>query len=95
MLNLSWGNQREDILVYNIREIFDETSKCANVISEHGEILKKVIPKEVINSNSYIYDILSRPLVESNLIYCKRVDSTKYSKEFIHWFSEKIQEKNY
>lgn len=30
---------------------------------------------------------------DTNLIYCKRIDSTKYSKEFANWLSEKMHEK--
>ncbi len=91
-LNLSWSNLEQDILIDNIREIFDETSKCANSISENEEMLKSVIQEQEFNSNGY-YDILSKPFDEDNLMYCTRVDSTKYSKEFILWFSEKVQEK--
>ncbi|OBR97162.1 MULTISPECIES: AAA family ATPase [Clostridium] len=89
MLNLSWRYLNQDVLIDNIRQIFQQISKYANGIYSNDEIVKNVIEKEKLS----IYDASSKILVGSNLIYCKRIDSTKYSKEFIIWLSDKIQEK--
>ena len=85
-LNLSWSNQKPDILIDNIRQIFNETSKSAEGISDNDKILNNAVKNEDFISRRYTSDILSSTFVVSDLIYCKRVDSTKYSKEFILWF---------
>lgn len=46
---------------------------------------------ENINGKFDMFSLNNR--YDTNLIYCKRIDSIKYSKEFANWLSEKMREK--
>ncbi|MFT5874731.1 MAG: MinD-like ATPase involved in chromosome partitioning or flagellar assembly [Clostridium sp.] len=101
LLNLSWNFISKDIIVDNIKQILDETSRYAQDSMKDG--VKTALQvrldnnefemKDTLNLQDYAKFIKSNKL-DTNLIYCKRIDSTKYSKELVYWFSEKIQEKN-
>lgn len=87
LLNLSWDFINEEVLVNNIKQILDETSihVYENINGEFDLFkLSKDISTDMFSLNNK-YD--------TNLIYCKRIDSTKYSKEFANWLSEKIRDK--
>lgn len=99
LLNLSWNFISKDIIIDNIKQIFDETSSYAQ--DSMKDKVKTVFKAELDNNEikdtlslqEYVKFIKSSKL-DANLIYSKRIDSTKYSKELVDWFSEKIQEKN-
>lgn len=88
LLNLSWNFINEEILINNIKQILEETSSYAyENINGKFNILK--LSKDMFND---IFALNSRD--DTNLIYCKRIDSNKYSKEFANWLSEKMREKD-
>lgn len=101
LLNLSWNFISKDIVVDNIKQILDETSSYAqdsmkDKIKTAFEVEldnSEIEMKDTLNLQEYVKFIKSNKL-DANLIYSKRIDSTKYSKELVYWFSEKIQEKN-
>jgi len=87
ILNLSWNFINEEILISNIKQILDETS--TNIYKNiNGKFDLFKLSKDMINDK---FSLNNR--YDTNLIYCKRIDSTKYSKEFVNWLSEKIRDK--
>jgi ATPases involved in chromosome partitioning len=88
LLNLSWNVINDDeILVDNIKQILDKTS-----IYVYENINGKF---DLFNLSEYmINDMFAlNNRYDTNLVYCKRVDSTKYSKEFANWLSGKMRKK--
>lgn len=100
LLNLSWRFISKEILIDNIRQILNETSTY--IYESTNEKDNSIFNKQVNNNNkdSLIKIMKMNNFIkmqnkyDTNLIYCKRVDSTKFSKEFVNWLSEKMQEKN-
>ena len=98
LLNLSWNFINTEIVIDNIKQILEETSSYAqdgmkDKVKTAFEVeLDNNEMKDTLNLQEYVKFIKSNKL-DANLIYSKRIDSTKYSKELVDWFSEKIQEK--
>ena len=98
VLNLSWRFISNEILLDNIRQILNETSTYAYENINEKDNSKIAIPFKNTGIESILNmkfsDLKMQNKYDTNLIHCKRVDSTKYSKEFANWLSEKMQEKN-
>lgn len=89
ILNLSWNFINEEILISNIKQILEGTATYA-----YENINGKFDLFKLSNKVKFSDRFSLNNRYDANLIYCKRVDSTKYSKEFANWLSEKMQEKN-